>query len=431
MNLYLQQIKSLLYKNYKIKRRNHLFLSIFCELLIVSICLGILSLINNENEEHFSEKSNTNLVPINNLVMDKLYGTIGFVIPSDSNCIKNREIFINNLTNNKVFLEYNFKYKIFDDINSYNNYKQDLNNESLKALAIFNKCFTDYTIRVPKEFSVDPSSGPIDKNYRDNSQIFKNNYLLIFSPLQAIINQAIIQTETNKMVNIDFNIGQLGQPETDLVYNIGIKPIGYSLMFIMEILKIMTSIMKEKDKGIEQGLIAIGVHPSSIWLSWEIFNLPIIIIISILVVLNEMESMFLSINFILGFILIFAYGLSLYGFSVIMSKIFKKSKTAILTVFLYFFCIFFIEKYLYELESNYPIVIKSLYVIFSPLNFIIILIKLIEKKENEFIIHLILLICSVIFYHLIILVVEFFSYKSFNLFKRKGDFTQVIHMKMI
>jgi len=438
MNLYLSQLKSLLLKIYKLKRKRHLFISLFCEILCIAVYLSVLRFIGKKDYV-YDEADSVKSISINNYGLIGISGTIGIIMPFVLNCTDSQEKFVNNLANNKVFTENIYlRYKIYNDVNTLlNNLNQEIAKENLISLVIFNDCFSDYTIRFPGEIAIDPKVPNIDHYYnnRDVSNAESDKYLKIFSPLQVVINQAIIQTKTNKMIDLDVKVGKLSKPKIKLLLNeefftsnkLTLKALGYSLTFIIQIMSIMTGIINEKNKGIEQGLIAIGVHPSTIWLSWEIFYLPLNIIFSLIAAFIESGGMFSTVNFLLSFMLIFAYGLACYAFAVLTTKIFKENKFAILIVSIVFFGLLLSDGYIYKLDNNYQYLLILLCIFVSPLNITYGITKLIEEKDHKNRVAFegfILLICSAIFYHLIIIGIEFFSFKFSNLFKSKGDFTQ-------
>lgn len=362
-------------------------------------------------------------------------------------------------------------YKIFDDINSFNNYNEVSNDKGLIASVMFNNNFTDYTIRVPYEYSVDPDVIPIENYYKSRNKnvnekgifffsedLLKSNmrnvlfharswekyittvagkYLYIFSPVQTMVNQAILQTKTNKEIDIEIRVGKLSKSKALIdmfdeegdMKKLHLKTLIYPLLFILQSMNIMISIIHEKEKGQEQGLLAIGVHPSTLWLSWEMFYLVLILFISLTTAVIEINSLFSSINVLLGFLFIFIYSISCFGISIILTKIFKKTKPAIFVFSLLFITLIFIGEYIYKLENQYPIILKLICILFSPIDLSVGLNKLIEdktlgKSSGGFIIYFFLLLCSVLLYYLVIFGIEFFSFKFSNLFKRKSDFSE-------
>jgi len=142
-------------------------------------------------------------------------GTISFMVPLE---VKNREVFVNNLIRNKVFsLNPSLQPKVFDDLNFFNRYNKELqDNQKLVAAVLFNKSYTDYTIRLLHTLVTYPDTTPIEYDYKCRySPPESEMYNLLFAPIQALVNQAILQTETKESFEIDFRIGKLSKAEND------------------------------------------------------------------------------------------------------------------------------------------------------------------------------------------------------------------------
>jgi len=409
-------------------------------------------------------------IPINGYMLGWFNGTISFFIPK-TNDNENRDIFVNNIIKNKLFSENLYlKPKIFDNINSFNEFNESIDEKELLATVVFNN-YTDYTIGGPSFSSVDPDVNPIENDYDDreykninlnfqftqeevisvlgtliryyNKDVSTNagKYLMSFSPLQAVIDQAIIQTKTNKEIELNFNVGKLSKSKLDfeketeelqrLVYKL--KIMVYPVLFIIQSMSILLAIIREKEKKQEQGLLVIGVHPSTIWLSWEIFYLPFNLFVTITTALLDMNHLFKTINFGLGFLLYFIFGISTYGFSVMMTKIIKKKKPAVFIMAILYVILIFIGEEIYKSIYANPVLLKVICVLFSPFNVFVMIRRFVQKDifmkldipyDTKFYTHFILLICSALLYHLVVVVIEYFSFKVSNFSKRKADFTE-------
>jgi len=342
MGSYLNQLKSLVIKNYIIKKAGPFKRILFFQVLVQIFLIVPLNFTKNSHYI-FKEENSIPSIPLNFINFKSTQGTISFLIPPDSNGNGNREKLVNNLVNNKEFFENPLlKYKIFDDENSFNKFNDGimsggLVNRYFVASVIFNNNsnYTDYTIRVPWLSAVDTKNPTIESYYKQRKkEQTSDKYLLIFTPVQAIVNQAIIQTKTNKPINIDVAVGKLSKAEVDFEmydYDVDVlffklKSYVYPLLFILQTYYIMMGILDEKEKGQEQGLIAIGVHPSTIWLSWEIVYLPINLFVTLTTTLIEINILFKHVNIILGFLLIFVYSTTCYGFAVLLTKLTKNKK---------------------------------------------------------------------------------------------------------
>ena len=225
-------------------------------------------------------------IPINGYMLGWFNGTISFFIPK-TNDNENRDIFVNNIIKNKLFSENLYlKPKIFDNINSFNEFNESIDEKELLATVVFNN-YTDYTIGGPSFSSVDPDVNPIENDYDDreykninlnfqftqeevisvlgtliryyNKDVSTNagKYLMSFSPLQAVIDQAIIQTKTNKEIELNFNVGKLSKSKLDfeketeelqrLVYKL--KIMVYPVLFIIQSMSILLAIIREKRRN--------------------------------------------------------------------------------------------------------------------------------------------------------------------------------------
>ncbi|OUM59226.1 hypothetical protein PIROE2DRAFT_63908 [Piromyces sp. E2] len=379
-------------------------------------------------------------VPINLLVFGSFKGIVGLVVPVEPNNNESREILITSLINNPAFSDNpRLQYKLFDSENAFNTFREGYDYEDLLGAIIFNNNFTEYTIQTPLRYSIDPYTEPIGYYFQNRLEEVTDaeKYTFLFSPLQVIANQAILQLKTKKPIDIQVNVGKLSKSSEkisilSLEENMGrhiLKAYIYPVIFALQIIMIVTNILNEKAKGLEQGLLAIGVNPSAIWLSWEIFYLPLNIFIALLSTIYDLteNGMFTHINGILGFLYIVTYGISTYGFAVLMTKLFKKASAANFMLFIFYFCIMFLLNYIYELDASHPFLLKLICVLISPINYHVGLRKISEDKilrhsNSSFAGSFLLLICSVLLYHGIVMAIEYYSLKYSNLLKRKGNF---------
>jgi len=137
-------------------------------------------------------------------------GYIGFVISNNLEEDTNKGIFISNLKRNKIFSNNscNIKYKIFENINEFNKYENMNSWDILNGFVIFNNKYTNYTVRIPGIRAVNPDLEPIDNYYnvREENRTVADLYSNEFSLIQIIVDQAIIQTKTNKNIKIEVSI---------------------------------------------------------------------------------------------------------------------------------------------------------------------------------------------------------------------------------
>jgi len=443
MDLYLHQLRCLLWKNYKIKRLNNFYVNLTFEILFPFLLLLVFKNEGIKNLEFEKEKS-TLPVPMNDIHFYS--GYVGFVIPNNLEENIDKEIFISNLKRNKIRSNdsKSVEYKIFENINEFNEYKNMNNWDVLNGLVIFNNKYTNYTIRVPGIRAVNPDLEPIDNYYsvREENRTVADLYSNEFSPIQIIVDQTIIQTKTNKDIKMEVSVGKLSksefrisltEEETDKESESMIAEV-IVILFLLQLLNVMKSILIEKESKQENGLITTGVHPSAIWLSHEIYNIPMILLISLLAVWLTKNELFKSVGFIFASILLFLYGLSLSGFSVVLTKIYKEANQAVSITTIFFILIFlFIEKFI-EISLTHPTIGKIFCLFLSPVTISMALVRinilnlnnqLVSLKslfEDEFGVYFMLLICNILIYHLIVIFIEFYYFKLPNIFKNKTNF---------
>jgi len=148
-----------------------------------------------------------------------------------------------------------------------------------------------------------------------------------------------------------------------------------NLLFFGQFIHLANRIMEEKETKIKDGLIAIGVHRSLLWLTWELIYLPfsIITIIFTLILNPETESKYeISeiINIFLYGLLLLFYAISGYQLVVILSFLFKRTKTfSIIIVFFFIFSSFFNKIVHYLKYNGYETLEIIISCLFSPSSF--------------------------------------------------------------
>jgi len=366
---------------------------------------------------------------------------VAFIVPNSIDNEVNRNTFISNLVNNKLFLDnpITLSYGVYATMEEF---EKEVKQDSYGYNVVqFNDSFLNYTIRIPGNNIVNPKANPVGDYFssRKSSSPSADSYIHAFSPLQLIVDQAIIQIKTNKTIELDAEVGKLSKPPIVNENQISVKLIAIAsflpLIFITQLLNVMRSIVLEKEKKQEEGLITIGVHPSTLWLSWEILYIPVIAVISIMVATIEKQYIFQNVNILFAPFILFLYGLSITGLSVLLTKFFKKVTPAILITMTLYFVMSIIQQKVYDLSVDYPFVEKIVYLLLSPINANILFLKFVPLVQTEAYItfsnfsmyglneNIYLLIGSVILYHAIVFIIDLFSYVQINLFKKKGDFT--------
>lgn len=190
-----------------------------------------------------------------------------------------------------------------------------------------------------------------------------------FTVLQASIDAAIIQLETNVSVWSELEstkaviMGEAAVVEIDtfprgviLIYLvIAFSPFGYFLAI---------HIVAEKEKKLKEFLKIMGLHDTAFWLSWVLLYASLIFLMSLLMaVIATASSLFPQSSSIVIFLLFFLYGLSSVFFALMLTPLFKKSKHVGVVEFFVTVVFGFVGLLIVLIES-FP---RSLVWLFSPL----------------------------------------------------------------
>nr|AAM90895.1 ATP-binding cassette transporter sub-family A member 5 [Mus musculus] len=190
-----------------------------------------------------------------------------------------------------------------------------------------------------------------------------------FTVLQASIDAAIIQLETNVSVWSELEstkaviMGEAAVVEIDtfprgviLIYLvIAFSPFGYFLAI---------HIVAEKEKKLKEFLKIMGLHDTAFWLSWVLLYASLIFLMSLLMaVIATASSLFPQSSSIVIFLLVFLYGLSSVFFALMLTPLFKKSKHVGVVEFFVTVVFGFVGLLIVLIES-FP---RSLVWLFSPL----------------------------------------------------------------
>ncbi|KAG4102082.1 P-loop containing nucleoside triphosphate hydrolase protein [Neocallimastix lanati (nom. inval.)] len=401
--------------------------------------------ISELNYYSFKSEDSTSLIDINENIKKQNEGLISFIIPEDISEVEKKKIFIENLNKNILFSKdhNNIKHEIFNNQNSFNDYIKNNSKLNLIALVKFNNFINNYTISIDGRKIADPAKNPIGNYFeiREYNETPADTYFNVFTPLQVVIDQAIIQTLTNKDIELNINVGKMSKPSTSFFSNdiedeeeaLSIILLSVPIIFLIQSFNILKNVLIEKEKKQEESLITIGVYPTALWLSWEVIYLPTIFIITTLLVLVEVNNFFRFLNPIFAFLLIFFYGLSNFGISIIFTKIFKNLKTAILISSL-LFCIFTISNtYIMYLKEYNPLIEKIICILVSPINIFMGLIAIANLKnsgetisfsnifKNEFGTYFFIMILNVVLYHSVLILCEKLNSRQLNISYKKEN----------
>ena len=348
--------------------------------------------------------SNTSFIGTHNQKDLYLY----FVLPEDQSLI-NGEDFLNRFKNDpnivqaiKSFKNHNIHFLPLhteEELEEINN-KDKLDN--ILAGIVFNKDYTDYTIRIKYYDIVDSRETPVMdfgtsrkseyvnkykeitrfdgkdfysylernevddyNNYKKFGQVilyYKGNtvadlYKDTFIPIQMAIDNIVIQQITNGTIKgYTANVGKLSKPEVNYMlddeqnYRLSFNDdssIPY-ILFIGPVIHLILKLMYEKKSGIKDGLISNGVNRILIWLTWIVIYIPFIVISIASVLCIEPRGLTNSINILLFFIILFLYGITVLEIIVILCLLTNNGK---FIVFIIALAVIFTDILIYNLST--------------------------------------------------------------------------------
>jgi len=333
---YYVQLKALFKRNLLLKKNSKL--ELLFEIIIPICFISFLEIVNIvNNPKTYEEIKPTTTVDLNtifkqytSMYQDKI-PTLGFILPENN--IDNG--FMNKVLQNELFLNTTIKPIQFKNEDEMNEYYNNYHNFLLASIILKNDY--QYTIRVNGTSAPDPSSEAIT-NYAsgrfasENSLTDADIYTVIFSPIQAAVDQAIIQYLTNNNdVTITYYLGKLGKAACEYYEKDASAYIAayVATIFYASIVIVAMNIVKEKELKIKDGLLMAGIHSSVFWLSWILLYAIIMFISSFIITLIFWAfKIFPYVNIIIQFLAIYLYGISCCSLGFICSAFFKKSKIA-------------------------------------------------------------------------------------------------------
>jgi len=389
---YIKQFKVILWKNWQTFLRNtniHLFgFGLFITITFVGILCSIFS------EEKDYDK-NPAIPPVDitenfgEYAYNKNSNLIGFIFSNNQTSINKTE-FINSLMNEPeikntrrltYFYGKTIQPKIFNDEKELQNYIYYDKSNSLLAAVVFNNDLTDYTIRIKIDSVTNSNLKPIDNygesrksEYVDISTISEetrfvytghtvaDDYFLAFVPLQTVIDRTIIKMKTNNTIQgFSADVGKLSKPAFHYKLTKENAPKNYafngyapyiSLLFTIPIFSLSIKLLEEKESGMKERLISIGVSHSIVWLSWEVIYIGFSLILVICLNLYDPSNTLSAINRLLYLVILILYSISLHHLVVIISFICHKTKTAIMITSFFLFATVVLNQLIYSLKST-------------------------------------------------------------------------------
>jgi len=340
MGYYLCQLKALIKRNIQMKKASKT--QTITEILF-PIFMILMTFMQNKITETKKYEAKEPLEPIDSfgLALQGLEAikepTIGFILPENN---QDKSI-ISKVMENKIFPP-SIKYMEFKNQNEMNEFNDDYHNNLLAGIIFESDDYLHYTIRVNGTSTPDPKAEAITNyalgRYKTEKALLPyiateaDQYINIFSPIQSAVDQAIIRTRTNdNTIVIKPELGKFGKPASE--YNTGggggTLASYIAIVFLMPTIIIVISIVQEKEKGIRDGLLMAGTHPTVFWLSWLSVYIAVVFVISLFVaVFFYITKTFSNCNVIILFLVVFLYGVSCCSLGFVFSTFFKKTKTA-------------------------------------------------------------------------------------------------------
>ncbi|ORY22414.1 P-loop containing nucleoside triphosphate hydrolase protein [Neocallimastix californiae] len=403
----LHQIKTLIWRNFRLKKRSSIssFIEIGIPILII-IIIGFNSEYNDKiiNINEINNKKALSIDDINNLPgYQKVQFQFDFIFPNDYNL---KDTFLLNFQNNELFKNF----KILQKQENFSNFEVDLQNlyldyeERVKINPNNITKFEPYTVNFynnnqrnyEMKINVLNNEQELYSQYHAKINFFQygikfispteKSYILDYdyydpiqtaSIIQMCIDKAIIKTVSNKFndVSIKVETKPMDQQKFSLEYSVNSMksyiPFLMIVYFIPYICNLLNYLVIEKETKIKNSLIIIGLRKSNIWISWAIVYGVIIIVSSILgshFIYNFDIFLFIKQRIIIC-ILIF-FGLSCCSLSFIFSTFISNSKMGnIVSIFLsiFLFASYFLQEIILENSSYW---IKNLcYFTISPISF--------------------------------------------------------------
>jgi len=354
MGFYINQLKALIKRNILLKKINKS--QTVLEILLPILMVFLTYFVNRVTQTKFYEEKgpsdteniNTEFLEYSSLMkLDKSKTpTIGFLLPKNNN-----GTIIDKIKANDIFKDSSIEFKNFKSQDEMNDFNNDSHNLLLAGIIFESEDLFHYTLRVNSSSAPDPSTHGIG-NYMESRYNAENSgsteadeYSFLFTPIQVAVDQAIIRLKTNDdSITLKPNIGKMGKASSKYENSGNGGQFGFfvSIIFLMPVIIICISLVKEKEDGIKDGLLMAGTHPTLFWLSWLILYFVICFIISLIVtIIFQIAGTFANVNFIIMLLALLLYGLSCCNFSFVVSTLFNKTKTAgsiigiLFTVFAY------------------------------------------------------------------------------------------------
>jgi ATP-binding cassette subfamily A (ABC1) protein 3 len=117
----------------------------------------------------------------------------------------------------------------------------------------------------------------------------------------------------------------------------GMLPFFMLLMYILPVYRLISNVVAEKESKARESMKMMGLSDCSYWCSWFTYYFIIVTIISILCVIILSFNVFKNSNRGIIFLFFWIYGISLFGFCILLQSCFSRARVAsIVGTLLYF-----------------------------------------------------------------------------------------------
>jgi len=115
------------------------------------------------------------------------------------------------------------------------------------------------------------------------------------------------------------------------------------LIYILPMYRLISAVVSEKESKARESMKMMGLTDFSYWLSWWVYYLIIVTIISGLVIIVLSFNVLKYSNRGLVFLIFWIYGLSLFGLAIFLQSFFSKARVAAIAGTLVYFGTSFIN----------------------------------------------------------------------------------------
>lgn len=168
--------------------------------------------------------------------------------------------------------------------------------------------------------------------------------------MYSLISSTILRDKTSRLnlSSIDVAYMPMKTPEYESVPPIATEalsqqfPFFVMFTFLIPLYYLVSKFAEEKESKSREGMKMMGLKDSSYFLSWFVFYTAIITVMSLVVTMMVSINLFPNSNKLLIFLMVFFYGLSLFGFSLVVVSILPTVRSSSTAATLFHVITFFV-----------------------------------------------------------------------------------------